>query len=465
MATEKLRGERLRDEVKRLLTEEGLTAKETAKRLNVSIPTVFNRKRQLGLISHESDVDKWVETRPEVKRAFQTLTGSSRQHYYTYFKKYCEWIEAQEGRSINPADLWEEPWDISRDRIVDFRMYLEESGRATNTIQLYTTVIRRFYEYNNIIFKGKFFTNGHGKRNKEENEKELYTVDQLREIIDISDQMEKALYMIQFQSGLAANELCSLKVKHVADVDNGGNVALRIEDGVIKIKLTREKTNVKFVTFIGHDAIELLQKYLDLRQSGKLMLDRAIGERACITSKEDWLFVNYHRGTKRWGHISTGAYARYLRNRVRELGWISDEDLRAKGQLNVFRPHALRMSFSELLKHKAKISWDIVEVFLGHKFNDTDAAYVKYSDDDLRQAYKEGEPYISLTPIEAIVTDDQYKELKIENMAMKREIENLKTKAGAFDLNTVLGAIKEDRAVQDTIVELLAAKIIEKRRS
>ena len=74
------------------------------------------------------------------------------------------------------------------------------------------SVIRRFYEYNNIYFKeynniyfkGKFFTNGKGKRAKEINEKELTTPNKLKEILDATgvSAMERAMFMMQLQSGL-----------------------------------------------------------------------------------------------------------------------------------------------------------------------------------------------------------------------------------------------------------------------
>lgn len=396
------------------MMEQGMSVEDMAASLNISKGKLEYWKQRYGLTRKVSEVDEWVESHKEVKRAYATLRERSKRTYYYDIREYCFWAEKQ------PQELWNESWEQARDRLIDFRVHLEERGISANTIGVYIAAIRRFYEYKNIVFKGKFITNGKAAQPKRENEKELIEINQLRELLEISDVMEKAMYMCQYQSGLSANELCNLQVKDVGKLEKNGTITFNVVDGVIMLKLTREKTNVRFITFLGHDAIQYLEKWLELRQSGKVMRNREISEGAVIKSNDDYLFVAYAKRTKKWGRIDTATYSRHLLNAVRKLGWISDENLRDKGRLNVFRPHALRMTFSEKLKHKAKIPWDIVEVFLGHKFGGTDAAYVKHTEDDLRKAYKEGEPFISLTPIESIVTDDQYKQLRAENEQLKQ---------------------------------------------
>lgn len=375
-----------------------------------------------------SKVRAWVNAHPEVKRAYASLSENSKRSYYPFFKRYCDWIAEVEGRPIQPAELWEEPWEICRDRIIDFRIHLEEEGKAPMSVQHYTSCIRRFYEFNNILFKGKFFTNGTTAQPLEKNEKELITPQKLREILEISNTLERAMFMVQYQSGLAANEICHLKVKDVADVTEEGKVVkLRVKDGIVKLKLMRAKTKVKFTTFIGRDSVELLEKWIELRQRGKILYNsKAASDRARIRSGNDYLFVGYTRKEREWGPILPMTYAKYMRRRVRELGWITDDNLKAQGQMNVYRPHALRMSFSDRMKHDAKIGWDIVEHMLGHKFGRTDSAYVKFTDEMLEKAYREGEPYISLTPIESIVTDERYLEQEKKYAAQKDELEVMK---------------------------------------
>jgi integrase len=312
-------------------------------------------------------------------------------------------------------------------------MYLEDEGKAPNSVQVYTSAIRRFYEYQNIVFKGKFLTNGTAAQSREINEKQLITPNKLKEILDISDPMEKAMYMIQLQTGLSSHELCNLRVKDIGDVKDG-KVKLRIENGLIMLKLTREKTKVRFGTFFGYDGIEALKQWIDFRQRGKAREDKAISKGAIIKTNNDFIFVGYSKRYRKWDVITPTTYAGYLRNRVRQLGWISDEDMRKNGQLNVYRPHSLRMSFSEFMKHKAHVSWDIVEHWLGHKFSSTDKAYVQFGDEDLMNAYKQGESFLSITPIEPIVTDDRYRELKLKNDRLADKISILETREAEVTL-------------------------------
>lgn len=411
----------------------------------------------------KGDVETWVDEHPEVKRVYGSLAPNTKRSYYAFFKRYCTWIEEQEARPMEPKELWQESWEKCRDSIMDFRCFLEEEGKASTSVQSYTSCIRRFYEYNNIVFKGKFFTNGRAAQPKSENEKEMITPAMLRELFDVSTPMEKAMFMVQYQSGLAAEELCKLRVKDVGDVVKDGRevtVQLREEDGIVKMKLIRKKTMVKFTTFIGHDAIELLKKWIELRQSGRLLCNREVSGHAKIKSSKDFLFVGYARREHEWGSILPMTYAKYLRRRVRELGWIGDENMKAKGQLNIYRPHALRMSFSETLKHRVKVPWDIVEHMLGHKFGSTDSAYVKFNDEDLLREYRAAEPFISLTPIEPIVTDDQYKELKAENAMLRQQLAGVEKKVSDIDIGALVAGLKNDKEAQHLIVELLAQRIV-----
>lgn len=453
-----LKGEELDKEIKRLIEEEELSNYQITKRLGIAAITVTRKKKAMGMIEVKdgSDVKKWLEDHPEIKRVFSSLKESGRRNYAISFKKYCEWTGKE------PTELWKEPWEVSRDRIVDYKMYLEERGKSANTAQAYTCAIRRFYEYNNIIFKGKFLGNGRTAQPKEENDKELIMPTKLREILNISTPFEKVMYLTQYQSGLAAHELCNLKIKDVGEIVDG-KVKLRVENGLIKLKLRREKTGVKFTTFIGHDAIESLKQWIDFRQRGKLIKDKELSKEGIIINNNDFLFIGYSRKYRKWSPIHPTTYAGHLRERVRQLGWIGDENLRDKGQLNVFRPHALRMSFSEILKHKANVSWDFVEVMLGHKFSSTDSAYVKFDDNDLMKAYKQAEPLLSLTPIEPIITDDQYTELKMKNELLEEKITALEERDKEISkVNERFEKVLEDKEVQVLLMKKIKEMMEEK---
>jgi integrase len=417
--------EDLREEIKRL-TEEGNSPEEIHKKLDIHVNTVRQIKRDLGITSEDVRVkkerlNKWVKENPEVERVCSSLNPKSKPNYYAVLKIYSEWA------GLSLQELWAESWEDARDRIVDFKIHLEEINKAPNTIHRYISSIRRFYEYQNMVFKGKFLSIRR-IRPKEINEKELILPDKLLKIIESSSLLERTMYIVQFQSGLGAFELCHLKIGDIADINGGDKVDLRIVDDVIKLNLVRKKTGVKFTTFIGHDAIEYLEQWIEQRQNCKVMRDRELSKDARIKSKDDYLFISYSKRDREFRRVSETIYARYLRDRVRELGWITDENMKDKGQFSAFRPHALRMSFSEIMKHKAQVSWDFVEVMLGHKFNSTDSAYVKFDDNDLLKAYKQGEPFLSLMSAPPVTVDilELMRKREGEISSLKRENEALK---------------------------------------
>jgi integrase len=422
------------------LTAEGYTPTEIARELRTSVSTVMRRKRDLGLLKdgEGGGLAAWLTEHPEVVRAFAAAKPSTRRNYAYYFKMFAKW--AGEEPDVLAADSWEQ----ARDRTTDFRLHLEKQGASPNTIRTYTTMLKKFYRYNRTSFDRGIFSNGTAVTSKEVNEKELLTAELLAKILDVSTTMERAMFMCQFQSGLGAFELVNLKVQDVADIDKAGDVNLRITDGVITLKLRREKTNFKFITFLGHDSIQHLRKWIALRQSGKLLTASTSNEGAGakITSGNDYLFVTFSKSLKRWSPVAPSVYAKYLRTRVRQLGWITDDNMRKAGQLNVYRPHALRMSFSHHMKHDARIEWDYVEHMMAHRLNATESAYVKMDEVSLRQAYKEGEPFISLTPIETVVSDDKYNEL-MNKMAEMEKIMN--EYAGLLEDSEIKAVIKKKK--------------------
>ena len=73
---------------------------------------------------------------------------------------------------------------------------------------------------------------------------------------------DRALVLVNFQGGLDASTLCSIKYGDIAE-------GLAKNEHPLKLELQRPKTGTDFYTFLGHDAIEALKAYIaDMKQRG-----------------------------------------------------------------------------------------------------------------------------------------------------------------------------------------------------
>jgi hypothetical protein len=85
----------------------------------------------------------------------------------------------------------------------------------------------------------------------------------LQAVLKVADPLEKAIVLTGTSSGLAANELCDLKV---GDFKRGFDP----NSGIVTLKLRRKKVSFDFMTFLTPEAAQAIEDYLSLRNIAKL---------------------------------------------------------------------------------------------------------------------------------------------------------------------------------------------------
>jgi integrase len=414
------------------LTDEGKTLDEMARSLGVHVSTVKRRRKELGIHAEEgSRVEDWIEGHVKVKAWLAKLKDRrGRLQYGGLLRRYCEW------RGKSPEELLEEAWADTQyrkphekllpDLLLLYKQELEDRGKAPTTIAFNLTGVRSFYEKNgySIIKRKDLITN---PQPRDENGKAVINPEQMRELNSIMTPLDRALYLTMYQSGLSAAEALNLKIRDVK----------RIEDGIIRLPLrARAKTGVKFWTFVGNDAREAIEAWLVKRNSGNLVPGNLeVSAAAVVKRDEDLLFITYDSRRKKWGRVSMSTLDRRMREYCRQLGWleIRDGELGKKGLQNRWRPHALRMSFSTILKNK-NVPGLHVEHMLGHApaYN---GAYDVVNENDLFESYKRAEKYLSIKP-------EASKELQTIE-ALRQDLE---LKAGTIaELRDRMAKLEEER--------------------
>lgn len=383
-----------RDEVK-ALAEEGKGTTEIAKILGCDRRTVSRIRNELGIpVEEGSTVEKWIDKDVKVKAWLAKLKERhGRLQYAGALRRYCDI------RDKAPDELLEEAWEDTQQRkpherklpdiMLIYKSKREEDGKAPNTIAYELSAIRSFYKKNgyDIIERKELIER---PRPRDENGKEVIYPDKMRELASIMIPMDKAMYLSAYQSGLSQKELLGLKIRDIK----------RIEDGIIRLPLrTRAKTGIQFWSFIGNDGREAIEAWLQKRNSGNLLpKNRQASMDAVVKSDDDFLFIGYDKRRGRWGRVSPTTFDKRMRDYCRQLGWLKIEDggFKENGLRSRYRPHALRMSFSTILKSK-NVAALHVEHMLGHAaaYN---GAYDVVNENDLFETYKRAEKHLSIRP-------------------------------------------------------------------
>jgi len=171
--------------------------------------------------------------------------------------------------------------------------------------------------------------------------------------------MHKSLAAALFQSGLSLIDALPLEYEVIRE---------EYENGIcpICLSLTRHKTNVQFMTFLGSWSLGLLRTYLN----GKHL------------EPKDQLF-----------DITKESVDSYFRARARSFlgSWSTPR--------NPARPHSLRSAFKTLANKANVIDNFKVEYFMGHDLHSMDATYTSMNREDWRETYRQIEPFLTPKPV------------------------------------------------------------------
>jgi len=262
----------------------------------------------------------------------------------------------------------------------------QEAGYANYSILQALGAIQNFAKFYGVPISFEFIDTPPARPMKV-NEKHEWTLDQIRQFVEAAEYLrDKAYIMVAFQSGLSIGDILALDYGDISREYGAGTLPLSIQG-------YREKTNVPIRTFIGADAVRILELYLqsrrDLGPGDPVFTKLGSPERATPVSIQ-----------------------RKLRQYAARLDFIYDEDL--EEGYNPARPHSLRSAFRSRLT--GKMDGQLIEFLMAHDIGQEKSTYINMPLDELREIYAS---YERLLAIEATSRDAKAGPSEISERALE----------------------------------------------
>jgi site-specific recombinase XerD len=317
------------------------------------------------------------EFEPEIKEYLNLKSAKTAKTYRGAFVKFLRYYRSKHGANVTfnhfLIRIFEEfkksPLEqdhIAEKEISGFIDYLKDKGLSNNSIRVYFAAIQNYLKYKHIIVSMSF-VNVPPPVEKSENGKHEWKIEHIKQFVDAaSNYRDKALILCMFQSGLAVNEICNL---------NYGDVKDELEAGILPLclKLVRQKTNVKFKTFFGRDAVKYLKLYLATRKN--------------LIPKSPLFTKQRARGGEM--RITPTIIQQSFSEIAKKLDFIELE----KDAYNPARPHSLRAAFNSRL---FTVDETLRKFWMGHNIGAVARAYLTMPTEEMRKHYMNNEQYLKI---------------------------------------------------------------------
>jgi len=362
------------------------------------------------------DASYWED--PVLKRWFDTIVKpGTRDNYRSAFRAYAKYTGLTPSQMLDEAveDSKKDPRqrkDVLLTRVLGFYAYMKNDyerksrGRGEHTVKgkgvsdklaiMYTAATRSFYATYDLTIKLK------GRRRipraKVTNKRMIVGSEQVKVLVEHArSPRDRALVLVNFQGGLDASTLCSIKYGDVAE-------GLAKNEHPLKLELQRPKTGTDFYTFLGHDATEALKAYIaDMKQ-----------RRVTFTHSTP-LFLQ--------DKSKNGIFTQNIQKMMQELavrsGFIDKQN--NGHEFNPLGPHALRESFGSIMTNSG-VPDTIVDFWLGHEIGEMAEAYKGVQFESLKQMYLAREKLVSISAQKVDVEEIKEK-LKVEMEQQNRQLQ------------------------------------------
>ncbi|MGA3110878.1 MAG: tyrosine-type recombinase/integrase [Candidatus Bathyarchaeia archaeon] len=382
----------------------------------------------------------------EVEKYLVLKGKATGQVYASAYTKFLIFYRAKYGKDASFPHFFKRVYDdlkkpISEQEdlvdieLTDFINWLKQQKTqkgeelSANLIRLYFAAIQNLLKWKHIPVSSCFIkipaANG-----KDGNGKHKWKIEQIKAFVDAaSSYREKAIILCAFQSGLGVNELCEL---------NYGDVQDQLEAGILPIclELVRQKTQVHFKTFFGHDAVKYLKLYLETR--GKLL-------------PGDPLFAK-ERERGDGPRLSPEIIEQSFSEIAKKLDFIKLKD----DAYNPARPHSLRAAFNSRLI--SKIPEDLRNFWMGHCVGGVARAYLNMPDDDMCQMYMSAEESLKIEKTSREVQTEIATAKSGVSPALEAGVKALETEVKSF--NEKIAEVKYLKAKVESL-ETLYNKLFE----
>ena len=322
---------------------------------------------------------------PYLKRWLGSITRSgTRAVYRSAYRMYAKYTGLTAEQLVDEAleDARRDPrekTDIVKQRLIGFYNWLVNEapkrgpggrktggrGLSSKLAHTYVNAIRSFYDTFGVVVKLKG-RSALPKPRVTNKRIRLTNMDVKRLLDHCRSPRDRAIILCMFQSGMDVSTLCSLKYGDVAE-------GLKRGDHPLKLNLYRQKSGTEYYTFLGRDACEALNAYLnDLKAKGIRL------------TYNDPLFLKEGKKALRKEPIKPNLVQKLMRELAVKAGFV-DKNMNGRA-INPLSPHALRESFSSIMTNKG-VPKTITDFWLGHEIGEMARAYQEAQYEDVKRMY------------------------------------------------------------------------------
>ncbi|MEM2972045.1 MAG: tyrosine-type recombinase/integrase [Candidatus Bathyarchaeia archaeon] len=241
---------------------------------------------------------------------------------------------------------------VDRLTLNGFVAWLQNRGYSPKTIRIYVGAVQSLAKYYDVQISLRYVQL---PPSQSVNKKHPWTIEEIGDFIALMDKpLYRSVAASIVQSGLSLSDILALKY---------GDMKEEFEKGItpICISLTRKKTGIAFITFMGSWSVKLLKNYL-----ANLKLD-----------DEAPIYDVSARAVHTYFHKTAQKFASNFKGR------------------NPYSPHSLRAAFRTFLSDH-KVDPLYIEFWMGHAIPEQQKAYIIKSRESWRQTYREqAEPWLT----------------------------------------------------------------------
>ena len=290
------------------------------------------------------------------------ISKSTKTTFFIYIKQFCEFTKMTPDELIEDRynDLDNKDRRVKRrheEKLMQFAIKLREEGKTSNTVATAVGAIRSLYRSNYVPMTEVSVPSGRPERIYK-----IPTKKELAQVIDIAHMPWHGAFMtLTKDCGISLQDMLALKLTDGSPIY--GSISDQLKKGQVPIHLniTREKTRIKYDTFLGEDSFEVLNN------------DAIFPDMASTA-------LSHNKKLFPYSHSAIQDAMKTLGNK---LGWTS------------FTPYSLRKWFRTQLT-LSDMNEALIETMMGHSLGRVKEAYLVPAPQLLIEKYKNHYPALKL---------------------------------------------------------------------
>jgi integrase len=270
--------------------------------------------------------------------------GTLRQYIYSIYR-FFQWLEKSPDKIIEEITFGKKMVDEYKKTVDSFIGDLQADELAPGTINNYVKGVKALFRVNDLTLTLPYRLPKHVKFSDRSP-----TPEELSEVMGIGNPKERAVISTLALSGLRIGTLVKLTYGHVKKDLEAGTTPVHIH---IDAEITKGCYH-SYDTFLGYEAVQCLNTYLDIRKMGTVKIPPE------ILTEGSPLIRNECRN--KVFPVTSASISKLVHDLFLKAGIIE----KSQAKRYPIRPHSLRKYFRTQLGAISTIPTDYIEYMMGH---------------------------------------------------------------------------------------------------